>query len=623
MKIIPKDKKTKNSDTENVSWLKVLVPIIFLAVFTVLVLIQRQGIGTNEKAKNKGLSNLTFSEPVESTKECLVITDTSDEITSEIASEVEFVLSDMRVNYTVKDVSELDLNNDLSDVQTVVFAFEDWNRLGNGIQNISEFVKNGGGVFAAMSPEPTGNLNVIKQRLGILDGGMEYAGITGIKAVSDSIIGEDVKADYSLSLEEGEKFETSLSVQLDENAKVYFSSSDGKVPILWSSDYGKGRFVILNDAIVEKFQRGFYCIGYSLLKKACIYPVINASAYYLDDFPSPVPGGDNSYIMRDYGVDTSTFYSNIWLPQIITWEKKYGIKHTGMIIEDYNDNVKKPFPTQMVTEHFSSFGNTLLNNGGELGLHGYNHEPLCIQGVDDSMKYGYYRLWKDDASVEAAVKELTSFSKKLFPDNDFIVYVPPSNILSDEGEKALLTANPDIKIIASTYTASSDAPARVQEFTVEDNGIIDTPRIASGTMIDDYMYLTEFSELNYHYVQTHFCHPDDVLDPDRGADEGWEKMSETFENYLKYVTKSAPKLRQVTGSKMGEDVEIYHNLSMNVKEKDNEIDVALGGFSGEAYFMLRINSGKIGSVTGCSVEKAAENLYLVHARSDKLTIGIK
>lgn len=142
-------------------------------------------------------------------------------------------------------------------------------------------------------------------------------------------------------------------------------------------------------------------------------------------------------------------------------------------------------------------------------------------------------------------------------------------------------------------------------------------------MIDDYMYLTEFSELNYHYVQTHFCHPDDVLDPDRGADEGWEKMSETFENYLKYVTKSAPKLRQVTGSKMGEDVEIYHNLSMNVKEKDNEIDVALGGFSGEAYFMLRINSGKIGSVTGCSVEKAAENLYLVHARSDKLTIGLK
>ncbi|MEI2660149.1 MAG: DUF2194 domain-containing protein [Bifidobacterium adolescentis] len=35
------------------------------------------------------------------------------------------------------------------------------------------------------------------------------------------------------------------------------------------------------------------------------------------------------------------------------------------------------------------------------------------------------------------------------------------------------------------------------------------------------MRLAAESELNMHFVSTHFMHPDDMLDPDRGAKEGW------------------------------------------------------------------------------------------------------
>ena len=53
------------------------------------------------------------------------------------------------------------------------------------------------------------------------------------------------------------------------------------------------------------------------------------------------------------------------------------------------------------------------------------------------------------------------------------------------------------------------------------DGIVEQPRIVSGGMVDDsYMRLAAASELNMHYVSTHFMHPDDLLDPDRGAKGG-------------------------------------------------------------------------------------------------------
>lgn len=56
--------------------------------------------------------------------------------------------------------------------------------------------------------------------------------------------------------------------------------------------------------------------SYSLLQDAVAYPVINSAVFYLDDFPSPVPGGDGTYIRRDYGLSISDFYSQVWWPDL-------------------------------------------------------------------------------------------------------------------------------------------------------------------------------------------------------------------------------------------------------------------------------------------------------------------
>ena len=436
------------------------------------------------------------------------------------------------------------------------------------------------------------------------------------------MIGGEEDRIFSFVQEGEEPLWISLNVALSDKCELILASEDKKTPLLWKCEYGDGAFVVFNEVITEKYQRGFVSLAYSMLEDVCIYPVINASAFYLDDFPSPVPGGNGEFVKRDYGVSTASFYSTIWWPKVLNWAEEYGISYTGLIIEVYSDDVQSPFEENVESAQFTTYGNMLINAGGELGFHGYNHMPLCIKGIDDKMQYGDYKLWESKEDVVAAMTELKRFSDYLFPDTTFAVYVPPSNILSQAGRSALLEACPDIRVIASTYLPSADVSAYVQEFEVSKDGIIETPRVVSGLELDEYQKISALAELNFHYVQSHFMHPDDLLDEDRGAAKGFEALSGSFEEYLKWVYTSAPAIRNVTGSEMGTAVLQYDKLSVKRELVGNTLQVELGGFSGEAHFLMRINEGRFESIEGGTCEHVEGDMYAVHATSDKIMIHL-
>mgnify|MGYP000461880931 CR=1 FL=1 len=101
----------------------------------------------------------------------------------------------------------------------------------------------------------------------------------------------------------------------------------------------KGKFVVDNFGLCEKATRGFFAASYSLLTDVMVYPVLNGSVFYLDDFPSPVPSGDGTYIKRDYGLSIKEFYTNIWWPDMLELAEEHGVKYTGVIIDNYEDDV--------------------------------------------------------------------------------------------------------------------------------------------------------------------------------------------------------------------------------------------------------------------------------------------
>ena len=287
------------------------------------------------------------------------------------------------------------------------------------------------------------------------------------------------------------------------------------------------------------------------------------------------------------------------------------------MIENYGDATDGTIEKQKDTKRFEYFGNMLLHQGGELGYHGYNHQPLSLPNTD----YGDvlpYDTWKNQSAMKKAEKELVRLGEKIFPSTSRSVYVPPSNVLSAEGRRMLAEDFPQIRTIASNYFTGEFA--YVQEFEVAEDGIVEQPRIISGAIIDSYMKMAALSELNMHFVNSHFIHPDDLLDEDRGAALGWEKLKGNLSDYMDWLDDSAPSLRQLTGSELSGAIQRYGAVTFTKTVTDQEIRLELDNFYDEVYFMVRINEGTPGDVSGGKLTHLTGNLYLLKAKEPTVTI---
>lgn len=469
-----------------------------------------------------------------------------------------------------------------------------------------------------MTPDNSNYLQAFAPKLGIESAGYDYVKAESIVPSEDFMLGGGER--YELS----DPFDSSLSVSLHETAREWAKTGDAGAPLIWSNDCGSGRTVVCNIGIYDKVMRGFYAAAISLLGDATAYPVINSAVFYLDDFPSPVPSGDGTYIKRDYGLSIADFYTKVWWPDLQKLAQKYGIRYTGVMIENYEDAVNQTEPArQPDTTHFRYFGGMLLQMGGELGFHGYNHQPLALWDTDYGTLY-VYKTWKSKETLVVSLNELIAFQDEVLPNAHGSVYVPPSNILSARARKLIGTDVPRIKTIASTYFEDGTDLPYVQEFGVASDGIVEQPRIVSGGMVDDsYMRLAAVSELNMHYVSTHFMHPDDLLDPDRGAKEGWEVYKGGLTDYLDWLTKSAPDLRRQTGSECSGAIQRFSSVTVSVDTSADAWTLSLGNFHDEAWLMFRANNGEPGAVTGGELTHLTGNLYLLKANDKNLTIERK
>lgn len=468
-----------------------------------------------------------------------------------------------------------------------------------------------------MTPEKTGYLDVIGPQIGIESSTYEYVATEGITPSEDFMLGGGQTYTFS------DPFKSSLSVALNDRAQVEAVSSNGRTPLVWRTAVESGTAVMCNIGIYGKVFRGFYASAFSLLGSAMAYPVINSAAFYLDDFPSPVPSGNGKYIKRDYNMSISEFYSQVWWPDLVRLAERYGIRFTGVMIENYGDDTKDDPVRQTDNTQFEYYGGLLLRQNGEIGYHGYNHQPLVLPNTDYGNEYTYVQ-WPNRKAIIDSLNELIAFQKAVLPAATSSVYVPPSNILSSEGRQLIGEDVPQIRAIASMFLPSDSSLPYVQEFGVAADGVVEAPRIVSGGMVGDtYMRLAAVSELNMHYVSTHFMHPDDLLDEDRGAKEGWETYRKGLEDYLDWLEQSAPSIRMQTGTECAAAVQRFSGLTVSMATSDDSWDLHLGNFIDQGWLMFRANNGTPGRVRGGSLTKLTGNLYLLKATSATVHIERK
>ena len=593
-----------------------LVILCCFLVMGMLLFAERAGIQYQETTKqisyiDKDKAVTEKTAVTQQKKTCLVLRDSGQDNSNLAWEQFERILMDMRVGSDVIDIQEQTVP-ELKDYETVIVLMSDLNPLQETVLNLCQWVYNGGNVWFPMTLQKDLYVSMIEQKLGVVSSGNTYAVVDSIYFDQDFLIGGGQA--YTVT----DPYASAWAVQLNANAKAYAWIRDQKgTPLIWENAYGNGKFVVDNFGFYTKGSRGFYAASYSLLTECGVYPVIDGSVFYLDDFPSPVPGGDGTYVKRDYGTSIADFYTNIWWPDMMDLAARHGVKYTGVIIENYEDETDGKVEKQTDSERFQYFGNMILHQGGELGYHGYNHQPLTLSDVDygDALPYN---TWISTKAMKNAVSELIRFGKEMFPGTVLSVYVPPSNVLSEEGRELLGEEFPEIRTIASTYFSGDFAYE--QEFEVADDGVVEQPRIISGGIIDDFMQMAAVSELNMHFVNSHFMHPDDLLDEDRGAALGWEKLKQRLDEYMTWMNDAAPSLRNLTGSELSGAIQRYGALTIEKEITKNKIKIHLGNFYDEAYLMVRINDGRPGDVEGGELTHLTGNLYLLRAENSDVMI---
>ncbi|MED1784513.1 DUF2194 domain-containing protein [Brevibacillus fortis] len=543
----------------------------------------------------------------------LILHNPQDESSNEITKNFEQVLHYMKKEYDLADVKQFSQPDPA--YMTIIVTIEDLGLIGN-LDGMMQYAHNGGSIFFARTPGFNDSLYQIYRKLGInaMNSPIETK---GIRMTSNLLIqGEDAKI--------GEELVSNFSipVELNKQSKVHAVAANS-VPLLWESEYGQGKFMVYNGSNLQTvWNRGLIAGAISVMNADFMYPIFNMKIMYIDDFPAPFRQGNDPNIDREYNKDIPAFYRDIWWPDMIKLAADYELTYTGAIIHNYNNRVISPFADEEGTDtnNLITYGRDLLKLGGELGIHGYNHQALTTdQEISDLYQY---MAWPDEHSMSESLTSLDESIKKVFPSYAIRVYVPPSNVLGAEGREALKRSFPGIKAIASLYGESDDIQEYIQEFSVAEDGIVEMPRITFGYGHTDLSHWYMTNAITSIGVFSHFIHPDDILDKDRGHDKTWPELLEDFQVMLQDVYQQYPWLRSLTASEGGTSLESYVETDVYVKRTDNKITGYMNNFSKDMYYILRTNK-KMTDLKNCTVEKIDKGVYLVQATGAKFEIGLE
>jgi len=565
----------------------------------------QHNLNANEQVKAVSISH----EGV--TRYCLVF-DSMDELSIEVKKNTEQVLSYMKMSYQNIDIYDEEIPYQQCDAILLTVDLEIFH---DEYEEIQSYVYNGGKYFIMSIREIGEVFNQIYRKIGITNfNTMESS--TGIELTSNLLIGMK-------GTKFGDDFLYNYSVQaeLDDHVEVLSKSTKG-IPLMWKTNYGSGIFVVNNNIELNlKSQRGIIAGGISKLFPDFIYPIFNVKLFYIDDFPAPIPQGTKPVIYSDYNLDTPTFFRDIWWPDMIKLTRNYDVKYTAVAIQSYNDQVEGPFrePIDEERHNLISYGREVVKSGGEIGIHGYNHQSLQFN-KEAADELGY-KIWKSTEDMEESIKEILNYLASTFPNYNVMSYVPPSNVLGPEGRIALKRAWPDLAVIASLYDSDATNQEYIQEYEVASDGVIEMPRVTSGYFDVDYNIWLEANTISSLGVYSHFIHPDDLLDDHRGRGLGWVTLYQDFSNLLKRVQETYPWLRSITSTEAGLDVANLLNTEMNIQLSEDSVHVNSTNEGKPLYFILRTDK-KIAQLVNCIVEKADEGIYLVTAYEPDFTIQL-
>lgn len=617
-----------------------IVPVLVLATLAVLLSLHHLGyqskgsVGIDEtfidqdeweSIEERDAPNRKWS----NSRSVFLLWDAADEDSSQTYEQVNYVLDSIGI--TVKN-QRIAIPKEKTQIQRkliselmpagctdLVLCFSSLISSGIDIQDLTAWVESGGNLIIASGLEaeevfdetlPDQNwqpLIGVKSLLTPMDVNVDsmlmttslLAGAKGMEFSDDVIQCEAIDADL-----------------LPECTVHIVSADDHHRPLLWEKAHGNGHVLVCNaDLMDNKTNRGMIVSCFALMDSALVYPVINAAVYCIDDFPSASPAGFDPNVLGQFGYTVEDFYSNVWWPSMQRIAEEYGVRYSTFLIQCYDADVHGPFNNDNYQPSATYYTKLLLETGSEIALHGYNHQPLVLEGYVFDEKNDGYTCWITVEDMLDSIKAALAYAKTLSPDVNIQAYVAPSNVLSQEAMGAMIRQFDDIRIYAGVYIGTDDQ--LIQEFSVLEDDIVLVPRLTADMQMESSEWWLQVNELNYHYYESNYIHPDDILDEERSDGGDFSAMLAAYENMV--VWNQQYGLKTTTISEAAGSVQRYCNLSVSQWNDSDGVTIHLEGLIDEAYLMLRTKEIPE-SVSGGELTQIDEGCYLIRAELSDIRV---
>lgn len=539
--------------------------------------------------------------------------------TDEIKNGLEEVFKFSKVKYDIKPISTTE-NIDYKNYSMVILVAENYAGLTKeNFLKIEEYVKNGGNLFIAeRSQRNPFNVMAGINKIGEF---VETETFLFTKPIFPGFIKTNPNKEILGS--------SGLDLTLKDGVDIIAKTSKG-LPLMWINTYGKGKVFYNNTTLFQgKIFRGVMKQAVAYMSDVSFYPVTNSKIFHIDDYPSPIPVVENEVLRKEYGMDTNEFFNTIWWKDMEGIFQRQRIIPTGLLIGEYNDVTTRdrlvPVCKRTLGD-LSKRGRQLKSVGGELAMHGYNHQSLGLKGQIIFSKYKYVP-WESVEVMKEAQQIAKETAKKLYGSTlKMYTYIPPSNLFPKSGKEAITSVFPEINSFCGIFYGEPEPGLLLQEVGRDPDfpQIYALPRMSSGFFYTGTIMWQIYNGIAAYGYISHFIHPDDIMDKKRGAGKSWEQLEIELEEIFKHINENYSVIKPQTQSEMTYEYMKIENLKVDYEKKDNKILINIQNFRGPFDSQLRIKGEKIKTIKGGKfvlIEKTNEyTLYMITAETPEIEI---
>lgn len=617
----------------------IVTPVLIFAMISCILFLEQRGYHVETGSEDGGLidedtwyivRNKNAGMTADNSPKCLLIFADNDEESIAVKDNIEYVLNSINVSTATKKVNlpdeegaeksettaDIVMIEDYNEYDDIIFCISDLTYAGIETDELAVWLNGGGHAMFAAGLDPNDDI-------------LDWLSILGI---TNDTIPETVNANslqFTSSIMAGVEDRTFsddvincnvANVCLDDSCLIHMSTGDeDEIPLLWEKPHDNGAVIVCNADIFDtKTDRGIIAAAYCEFYPAFVYPVINSAVYCIDDCPAPTPAGYDDNVLSQYGYTVNDFITNIWMPEMEKIAETYDLRYTTFTIQSYSDDVDGPFDNQDNIKSAKYYASLILNMGGEIGIHGYNHQPLVLEGFVFDKENAGYKAWPSIKKIVESIDEVINYTENLADDLHVQAYIAPSNVISDEALHELQVQFEDLRVYAGIYIGTSDQ--MVQEFSVLENGTVYCPRLTADMQMEDSEWWTQINELNYHYVESNFIHPDDILDEERSDGGDFSQMLANYTDMIEWNQRYG--LCTSTISECGAAVQRYCNINYKQAIHDNIMSIEVDGLIDTAYMMLRLNGKRPVSMEGGNYWKLSENIYILEIDRENVSIKL-